>query len=65
MSDKVDEIITMLESKELGWSLDHTGGLIEARIWQWPHVVGRYRPHTVEPLAVMLQRAVDDMEKDK
>ena len=55
----VDELIADLESKKLGWSLDHTGALIEARVWDWPNVIGRYRPHKIEPLAHMLQRAIN------
>lgn len=52
-----DEIIQKLEKHELGWSLDHTGHMIEARVWDWPAVIGRYRPDTVEPLAHMLEQA--------
>jgi hypothetical protein len=40
----VDDIIADLESRGLGWSLDHTGTLIEARVWDWPTVIARYRP---------------------
>ena len=66
MSETVDQLIANLESQGLGWSLDHTQAqLIEARVWKWPNVVGRYRPNAVEPLAVMLQKAIDDMEKSK
>jgi hypothetical protein len=54
----VDDIIAVLEAHNLGWSLDHTGCLIEARIWEWPSVIGRYRPHAVEPLADMLRAAI-------
>ena len=53
----VDDIIALLEARKLGWSLDHTGCMIEARIWNWPTVVGRYRPTKVEPLAHMLLEA--------
>ena len=54
----VDQLIADLESRGLGWSLDHTGRLIECRIWKWPDVIGRYRPATVEPLAKMLSEAM-------
>ena len=57
-----DEIIQDLEARGLGWSLDHAGNLIEARIWNWPYVVGRYRPHTVEPLAKMLATALQQVD---
>ena len=57
-----DEIIQDLESRGLGWSLDHTGNLIEARIWKWPNVIGRYRPNTVEPLAQMLGIALQQVD---
>ena len=58
-----DEIIMQLEALDLGWSLDYTGRLREARIWKWPHVIGRYRaadPEKREPLADMLMKAVED-----
>ena len=55
-----DELVAMLESYGLGWSLDHHGALIESRIWYWPYCVGRYRPHKVEPLAAMLLGAYSD-----
>lgn len=53
-----DEIIQVLEQLGYGWSLDHTGHMVEARIWNWPYVVGRYRPGQVEPLAGMLRSAI-------
>lgn len=53
-----DVLIADLEARGLGWSLDHTGNLIEARVWDWPHVIGRYRPATVEPLEKMLCEAM-------
>ena len=55
-----DELIAGLEEAGLGWSLDHTGRLIEARVWDWPDVIGRYRPNAVEPLATMLRGAISD-----
>ncbi len=61
----VDDIIANLELRGLGWSLDHTGRLIEARVWDWPHVIGRYRPHTVEPLAKMLATACFELDWTK
>lgn len=53
-----DDLIADIESRGLGWSLDHTGRLIEARIWDWPTVIGRYRPEKTEPLAKMLSEAM-------
>jgi len=61
----VDDIIADLESRNLGWSLDHTGRLIEARVWDWPNVIARYRPHTTEPLAKMLATACYDVDWTK
>lgn len=58
----VDDLISELEARGLGWSLDNTGRLIEARVWDWPEVVGRYRPHTVEPLADMLAKAMRQVD---
>ena len=53
----VDALIEALEKEGFGFSLDHTGCLYEARVWKWPHVVGRYRPEKQEPLLHMLQQA--------
>ena len=61
----VDDIIAELESCGLGWSLDHTGRLIEARVWDWPYVIGRYRPDKVEPLAKMLATACYEVDWTK
>jgi hypothetical protein len=55
-----DDLIQVLERIELGWSLDSNGRLIEARIWQWPSVVGRYRPDVVEPLRTMHIKALEN-----
>ena len=60
-----DDIIADLESRGLGWSLDNTGRLIEARVWDWPYVIGRYRPDKVEPLAKMLATACYDVDWTK
>jgi hypothetical protein len=60
-----DDIIADLESRGLGWSLDHTGTIIEARVWDWPTVIARYRPATVEPLAKMLATACFDVDWTK
>lgn len=60
-----DEIIAVIEESGFGWSLDHTGRLIEARIWDWPNVIGRYRPSRVEPLALMLTSAIMDIPPSK
>ena len=57
---EVDCLIKRLEDLGLGWSLDHTSRLIEARVWDWPDVIGRYRPNSVEPLAKMLLMAMID-----
>lgn len=54
----VDQLIQELEARGLGWSLDNTGRLIEARVWHWPNVIGRYCPNAVEPLAKMLSEAM-------
>ena len=60
-----DELIQWLEARGFGWSLDHTGHLIEARIWDWPNVVARYRPAKVEPLARMIRAAMLGMTKEQ
>lgn len=57
--ENVDVLINILEERGLGWSLDHAGKLIEVRIWgPWPHVISRYRPNEVQPLAHMLEQAM-------
>jgi len=58
-----DDLIQILESRGLGWSLDHN--LIEARVWDWPNVIGRYRPNTVIPLAEMLAKAMYEVDWTK
>ena len=60
-----DDIIADLESRGLGWSLDNTGRLIEARVWEWPYVIGRYRPAKTEPLAKMLATACYEVDWTK
>jgi hypothetical protein len=60
-----DGLICWLENRGFGWSLDHTGRMIEARIWDWPNVIGRYRPNTVEPLADMLRKAMRTMTREQ
>ena len=59
-----DELIQWLEARGFGWSLDRTARMIEARIWDWPNVVGRYRTAKVEPLADMLRAAMRTMHDD-
>jgi len=56
----IDDLIDELERLDLGWSLDHTGRMVEARVWDWPVVIGRYRPDEVEPLEKMLLMAMKD-----
>jgi len=58
----IDDIIADLESRGLGWSLDHTGTFIEARVWDWLTVIGRYRPAKTEPLAKMLATACYEVD---
>jgi hypothetical protein len=61
----VDDIIADLESRGLRWSIEHTGRLIEACVWDWPAVIGRYRPDTVDPLAKMLAAACFEVDWTK
>lgn len=53
-----ESLVVAIESLGLGWDVGHAGPLIEARIWDWPYVIGRYRPTSVEPLAAMLREAI-------
>ena len=54
----IDHLIADLESRGLGWTLDHTGCILEARVWDWPNVIGRYRPDKIESLSKMLANAM-------
>ena len=63
--DQVDTIIKDLEARGLGWDIGHTGTLIEARIWDWPNVIGRHRPANVEPLHQMLATAAYQIDWTK
>lgn len=63
--DRVDTLIHILETRGLGWSLDHTGGLIEVRIWDWPYAIARYRPKQLEPLHHMLAQAMYQIDWTK
>lgn len=56
ISETVDALIADLEARGLGRSLDNTGRLIEARVWDWPYVIGRYRPNATEPLAKAMRQ---------
>lgn len=60
-----DELVKWLEARDFGWSLDRTARLIEARVWDWPNVVGRYRPSKIEPLADMLREAMRTMTVER
>lgn len=59
-----DYMVGKVENLGLQWSLDHTGNLIEARIWAWPFVIGRYRPQTLQPLAQMLWAALQNAREE-
>lgn len=59
-----DYMVGKCEGLGLGWSLDHTGNLIEARVWSWPWVIGRHRPQTPQPLAQMLWAALADAHRN-
>jgi hypothetical protein len=61
----VDDIIADLESRGLRWSIEHTGALLEARVWLWRHIIARYRPAKVEPLAKMLAAACFEVDWTK
>jgi hypothetical protein len=59
MTRTIDELVSTLEGAGLGWDIGNTGRLIEARVWRWPHVIGRYRPNSMEPVADMLAKAME------
>lgn len=60
--DRIDDIITDLESRGLGWDIGHTSRLREVRIWQWPNVIARYRPTGPEPLVDMLTTTLKQID---
>ena len=63
--DNVDRLVKELESRGLGWDIGNQGRLIEARVWDWPYVIGRYRPAKVEPLSKMLATAMQEVDWEK
>ena len=58
----VDAFVEDLESRGLCWDVGVTHGLRECRIWHWPHVIARYRPHERTPIANMLAAAMYDVD---
>lgn len=56
----VDDLIRQIEARGYQWDVSNTARIIEARIWKWPNVVGRYRPNTLEPIEDMLKKACDE-----
>ena len=63
--DDADLLVKEIESRGLGWDIGYNGRLAEARVWNWPYVVGRYRPHKTEPLAEMLAGAMQEVNWEK
>lgn len=63
--DNVDKLVKELESRGLGWDVGNQGRLIEARVWDWPYVVGRYRPDKMEEVAKMLAKAMEQVDWEK
>lgn len=57
-----DLLIFEIELIGLQWDVGNTGINIEARIWNWPDVIGRYRPNKTEDLHMMLKKACIDAE---
>ena len=55
-----DQIIFVLEGAGLQWDIGHTGGNLEARVWDWPNVIGRYRPTELIPIGDMLWKACEN-----
>lgn len=53
-----DEIIEELEKHGLGWDVGKCCRLVEARIWDWPFVICRYRPIERMTVAEMLMKAI-------
>jgi len=60
-----DDIIADLESRGLGWSIDHIAGVLETCVWDRDNVIALYRPAKVEPLAKMLATACYDVDWTK
>lgn len=60
MFNDVDDLIRQIESKGLQWDVGHTGFNLEARLWDWPDVIGRYRPKYLTSLESMLVGACLD-----
>jgi len=56
----LDELIADIESRGLGWDVGQSSPMFyEARIWDWPYVIGRHDHDFQEPITplLMLEKA--------
>ena len=62
MEPEIDLLIQELEAHGLSWDIGHLPHIVEARVWKWPHVIGRYRVDKIEPAATMLAKAMMEID---
>ncbi len=57
----IEGLITHIESLGYSWDVGMVGtGMYEARIWDWPNVIGRYRTTERKSAVDMLIEAMKD-----
>jgi hypothetical protein len=63
-SDELDmeKCFQILEENDFDISIDKIPRLTEIRIWDWPHVVSRYRPEKKEPITHSVIRAMEKIQ---
>ncbi len=61
----VDDLVRKVENKGLRWDVGMIGPeTYEARIWRWPHVIGRARRHEIADIFNLLLDALIDANED-
>ena len=55
----LDLLAEQLEKEGLDWDVGFTGRHREARVWEWPNVVGRSQSEEYVPASKMLVKACD------
>lgn len=60
-----DALIEKLEMLGLGWSIGHAGKKVEVKIWEASTVIALYVPKEKQPLALLLNRAMAEVDWKK
>jgi len=64
----LDELIADIELRGLGWDVGQSSPMFyEARIWDWPYVIGRHNHNFKEPTTPlqMLEKALAQIDPTK